>query len=171
MSEIDWVKGGHNAAVYRSISFSVRCPEIAAISLADDPLSAKRRIIALRRPCATQRVGRPANATAFFITRVRVARLMGRPLGVADQCVAFCGCGLDRGNERRMQWDGKFGVSLLLNNPDHSVKEIRSAHFDNVTCALMTMRKPPDAQPCLNQPPPKTSVQTEACCRTKLSCW
>ena len=68
------------AAAYRSISFSVRCPEMAAISFADDPLSARRRMIALRRPCGTQGAGRPASSTAFFMSRVNVGRRMRRPL-------------------------------------------------------------------------------------------
>jgi hypothetical protein len=52
---------------------------IAVMLLAEDPVSAKRRMIALRRPCGTQRRGMPASSTAFLIKRVSVARLMGRP--------------------------------------------------------------------------------------------
>jgi hypothetical protein len=49
---------------------------------------------------------------------------------------AFGGRGLDRGYQRRMEWDGRLGAGLFLNNPDQSVREFRSAHFDTFASPL-----------------------------------
>ncbi len=99
--------------MYRSISFSVRCPEIAAISLADDQLSARRRKIALRSPCGRE-VRRQADQFYRFSCEQGEGRAFeGTAVGVAGQRDAFGGRGLDPDGQRGMQWDGQLGASLF----------------------------------------------------------
>ena len=125
------------AAAYRSISFSVRCPEMAAISFADDPLSARRRMIALRRPCGTQRAGRPASSTAFFMSRVNVGRRMRRPLASPISVAPLAGEALIAARNTLVEQSGTFTIVVdFLDSSRLALHELQRMFrvFGRVSC-------------------------------------
>ena len=46
-----------------------------------------------------------------------------------------------------MQGDGKLGPGLLLNDPNHRVRDVRPAHFDDVAYALSGVEQQRKCEP------------------------
>jgi len=132
-----WTRAQLNKETLISLDFSgVAWPVIAAISLAEQPASAKRRAAALRRPWVMRRLATPDWPILSTITIAKSFRCEGFPKRHRENALMGSGPGSKHLGQLRVQRHGEFGAGLALDHTDRTVADVTPCHARHVGHAL-----------------------------------